>query len=240
MITRRKVFKLGATAGALLLCRPVHALSSLSQNTLTEVDHIMWGVHDFDKGIDYIEEKSGVRAVMGGVHPNRGTRNALISLGERTYLEILAPDPAQPDVQDERVPRLKALTRPEIFTWIAGTQDIDAMEKRVKASGYSSSGIEAGSRRKPDGSTLRWRYFDVEGHAGDVVPFVIEWSEDSIHPATDSPKGCRLEKLHLEHPDHEKMNGFLEAMGLQARVVQGPKPKITALIDSPKGEIELS
>jgi hypothetical protein len=176
---------------------------------------------------------------MGGVHPNRGTRNALISLGERTYLEILAPDPAQPDVQEERVPRLKALTQPEIFTWAAGTRDIEAVVERIQAAGYKGD-FASGSRKKPDGSVLKWRNGGVEGHDNDVVPFVIEWSEDSIHPATDSPKGCTLKELHLEHPDHEKMNGFLEAMGLQARVVQGPKPKIAALIESPKGEFELS
>ena len=173
------------------------------------------------------------------MHPNGGTRNALISLGERTYLEILAPDPAQPDVRDERVTRLKNLTQPEIFTWAAGTRDIEAVINGVQAAGYKGD-FGAGSRKKPDGSMLKWRNGSVEGHDGDVVPFVIEWSEDSSHPATDSPKGCELKKLHLEHPEHEKMNGFLKAMGLQARVVQGPKPKITALIEGPKGEFELT
>jgi hypothetical protein len=238
--TRREVLKLGAAAGALWLCRPA-GLSAFGQagDSLAEVDHIMWGVRDLDEGIALIEEKSGVQAVIGGVHPNRGTRNALISLGERTYLEILAPDPAQPDARDERVARLKNLKQPEIFTWAAGTRDIEAVIKGVKAAGYKGD-FGSGSREKPNGSMLKWRNGGVEGHDGDVVPFVIEWSEDSTHPATDSPKGCKLKKLHLEHPEHEKMNGFLEALGLQARVVQGPKPNITALIEGPKGDFELT
>jgi hypothetical protein len=240
IVTRRDVLKLGAGTGALLLCRPMIPSSILhASDAIDEVDHIMWGVRDLDEGMDTIEERTGVRAVMGGVHPNRGTRNALISLGERTYLEILAPDPAQPGVQDEQVTRLKSLSAPEIFTWAAGTRDIEAVIARAQAAGYKGD-FAAGSREKPDGTVLKWRSGDVEGHDGDVVPFVIEWSEDSIHPATDSPKGCRLKALHLEHPEHEKMNGFLEALGLKARVVHGPKPKITALIESPKGELELS
>ncbi len=243
-MTRREVFRLGAAAGALFVCRPAHAarapgLIFQAADAATDVDHIMWGVRDLDEGIQFIEENWGVRAVFGGVHPNRGTQNAIVSLGETTYLEILALDPAQ-SVENERVAQLRGLTEPTIFTWAARTRDIEAMEKRVKAAGYRSGGLRAGSREKPDGSMLRWKNFYVEGHEGGVVPFVIQWSKVSVHPAADSPKGCQLKTLRLEHPESEVMNGFLEAMGLRARVAQGSKPKITALIETPKGDFELT
>jgi len=239
-MTRREVLRLGGAAGALALWNPWSGRAFGQQNrSAVDVDHILWGVRDLDEGIAFIEENTSVKAVIGGVHPNRGTRNSLISLGERQYLEILAPDPAQ-STMDGRAAFLKILSTPRIITWAAGTRDIDTLEKNVKAAGYETEGVQAGSRKKPDGSVLKWRNLTLKGHDGDVIPFVIQWDPSSTHPSVDSPEGCMLKELRLEHPDPDKMNGFLEAMGLQVRIGKGSQPKVTALIATPKGDFELT
>lgn len=205
-----------------------------------QVDHLMFGASNLDKGIGYLEQRTGVRATFGGQHPNRGTQNALLSLGSRQYLEIIAPDPAQAEVRGDRVDVLRSLAEPRLLTWAAGTTDIQSVERRVVAAGYESGGIAPGSRKRPDAVLLEWRSFTAKGHDGDVVPFFIEWSSASAHPATDSPKGCALLELRLEHPTPDTVNRLLEAMGLEIRATRGTLPRLLARLRTPKGEVELA
>ena len=85
MISRRDF--LFAT-GAALLGSP---LSWAVDDFPSLLDHVIIGCNDLDAGIRFVQERTGVRAVPGGVHPDRGTSNALLSLGDRQYLEIMAP-----------------------------------------------------------------------------------------------------------------------------------------------------
>ena len=202
----------------------------------------MCGASELEEGISHVEKLTGARAVFGGRHPNRGTQNALLSLGPRQYLEIIAPDPAQAqlDVREERLALLKTLSRPRLLTWSAATRNIEAVEKGLVSAGFKSGGIVPGSRRRPDGRMLEWKTLASLGQGDDVVPFFIEWGKDTVHPATDSPKGCTLVELRLEHPEPEKVNRVLQAMGLEIRATRGPQPRLLARLRSPKGEVELT
>src|SRR5262245_11630720 len=102
------------------------------------LDHILLGASDLDAGIAWVEQHTGVRAAFGGVHPGRGTRNALLALGPQRYLEIIAPDPKQP-VQGLAL-QLQSMNEPRVFNWAVHTGDIASAAKEVAGAGFAING----------------------------------------------------------------------------------------------------
>src|SRR5579872_4069529 len=84
---------------------------------IARIDHLVYATPDLDRGISEIEATLGVKATPGGQHPGGGTRNALVSLGPTTYLEIFAPDPTQPAPEKPRPFGLDNLKRSRLVTW---------------------------------------------------------------------------------------------------------------------------
>jgi hypothetical protein len=209
---------------------------------ISAVDHLLLGVADLDRGIDWIEKRSGVHAAVGGVHPGAGTRNALLSLGTGHYLEIIAPDPEQAGAKDDR--HLRELSSPRLINLALTTNDIDAVVAKARKARLEVSGPQDGSRRLPSGKILRWQRLAIKNDLGagpiQPVPFFIQWAPDSPHPSLDSPQGCALEAVEFEHPDPPRLNLIFEMLGLDADVSAGGEVRITAKIKTPNGRLELS
>src|SRR5206468_174387 len=132
---------LALTGGALAV--PSLALAENADDTTDDdvpalLDHIILGCNDLDRGIEAVEEATGVRPAIGGVHPGRGTRNALLSLGERRYLEIIAPDPAQQKIV--HFPQILQMTDPRLIGWAFHPPDITAVAKQLRENQVAFTG----------------------------------------------------------------------------------------------------
>lgn len=202
-----------------------------------DLDHILLGVSDLERGIAWVEQRTGVRAAVGGVHPGRGTRNALLALGPRHYLEIIAPDPQQPG--KGMFDQLAAMTEPRLFDWAVHTGDIAAAAKQAVAAGFAIDGPRDGSRARPDGKTLHWKSFNLKDDRGGLLPFFIEWGRDSLHPSEDAPKGCTLKRFWLESPAEGELARACKSLGLGVAVEREEKARLRAVIASPKGDMDL-
>jgi hypothetical protein len=237
MISRRLF--LAVTGSAILGPR----VSWAGEEIPTLLDHILLASKDLDHGIAFVEQHTGVRAAFGGVHPGRGTQNALLSLGERRYLEIIAPDPKQNDIQSWAVDQLKiikGLTTPRLIGWAAHRGDLEDLAKKLHESGMTSEGPWPGSRTRPDGRVLNWKTLNLGDNRKGVLPFFIDWGADSVHPSVDAPAGCHLESFAIADPDPNELSKVLQRLEIDAPVERNERPQLRARIISAKGKFEVS
>jgi hypothetical protein len=204
-----------------------------------KLDHILLGSPDLQAGIEFVEKRTGVHAAFGGVHPGRGTQNALLSLGERRYLEIIAPDPAQLGVTNPIASGLHSLREPRLIGWAAHPGSFIAFAEKLRAAGVKFDGPTPGSRKRPDGQLLEWQIVSLADTASGLLPFFIEWSRESIHPSVDAPKGCALLNFSAETSEPEKLAATLETLSLDLRVKKADSPRLHAVISGRKGELDV-
>jgi hypothetical protein len=206
---------------------------------MSRVDHLLYATPDLDRGIAEIERLTGVHASAGGQHPGRGTRNALVSLGPNVYLEIIGPDPDQPPPPAPRVFGIDALQSSRLAAWCASGQDLERLHRDAANAGIALGAVGSGGRRRPDGTQLSWRFTDPGTMVADgIVPFFIDWGS-SPHPSLTAAPGATLVELRAEHPDPERVRDMLRKLGLNLAVTKASRPALIAVLDSPRGRVEL-
>ena len=168
----------------------------------------------------------------------------MVSAGEGTYLEIIAPDHAQAPFDPVKEPvkafasKIEKLNQPEVDMFVFSTNDLEGVAERGRKLGFTVVGPKEGSRKMVNGFVLKWTHVDFIGHDfGQFVPFAINWG-DMPHPSSMSPKGAIIESVTVKHPRHEELRKIYETLGVPAKVIYGEKPVIIVGIKSEKGYFE--
>lgn len=202
------------------------------------LDHLLIGAPSLESGIRWLEERTGVRATIGGAHPGLGTWNALASMGPRQYLEILAPDPAQPGVETFYVPGLRNFDEPRITSWAARGLDLANGFPATLPGDFSWEPVRSGARVRPDGKRLAWTLafprHREEGNFGGALPFFIEWESLENHPGRSAPPGLTLRSLSIQHPKSESLARALASLGIEC-AVRNAAVAIQVELETPRG-----
>ena len=203
----------------------------------TELDHLIVACSDLAQGAAWLQEQLGVAPQPGGKHVLMGTHNALLRLGPRVYLELLAIDPDAPkptrprwfDLDAAHV-RERARDRPFLLTWAARTGHLVTAITHVPALGE----VLALTRNQ-----YSWRIAVPEDGAlqfGGVLPTVLQWEGDA-HPADAlEDRGCTLQRLALEHPAASSVLPLFRELRITGPVDLKPGPRsLAAHIATPSG-----
>ena len=197
------------------------------------IDHLVYAVPDLAEGVREVEHQLGVPLTPGGSHPGLGTRNALLRIAPRVYLEVVGPDPEQTPPPGGLWLARGAAPLPALVTWAARST---AVHDLASGAGAPLLGpVRSMSRTKPGGDRISWTLTmprDPLPRHG-IVPFFIDWG-DTSHPCTGLPdEGVSLTNLRARHPDPEAVRADLGRLGVELEVEPGP-PALEAVLRTPE------
>ena len=216
------------------------------------IDHLVVAARTLAEGVAWCEQTLGVTPGPGGAHALFGTHNRLLRLDgpeqdPPAYLEIIAIDPAATptraaplkrwfDLDDPRLQQRLAQHGPQLIHWVARVPDLDAALRAWATLGLERGPAIAATRPTPTG-LLQWRLSvrdDGQRLLDGCLPTLIAWGD--IHPARSMPaSGLRLDRLALQHPQHEHLAQAMAAIGLAGVGVTAGPPRLTADLHAPSG-----
>ncbi|MFK4269853.1 VOC family protein [Streptomyces milbemycinicus] len=200
------------------------------------LDHIVLATPDLEATVADFARRTGVQPAPGGAHPGRGTRNYLVSLGGSGYLEIIGPDPDQPEPPRPRPFGIDQLTGPRTVTWAICPPDLDKAVADAHAVGYDPGPVLPMSRRRPDGTLLTWRLTSFEtAHPSGLVPFLIDWT-GSAHPTEAALPQTPLLDLSAHTPDPDGVRALILALGATLPLNSGPL-RLSFTVDTARGPV---
>lgn len=114
-----------------------------------QLDHLAVAAMTLEEAAAHVETALGLPMQPGGAHPQFGTHNRLMGLGEGLYLEAIAINPEAPAPDRARWFDLDRLSGvPHLRNWIVRVDDLDAAVARHP---------EAGTPLALARGDLRWR-----------------------------------------------------------------------------------
>ena len=199
------------------------------------IDHLTVTAPTLAAGADYVRHALGVAPAPGGEHPRMGTHNLLLKLGETTFLEVIATNPAAPRPGRARWFALDdavAVREPRLAAWVARTDDLRSYPPELLEQLGPVETMTRGAREWlitiPADGALPF---------GGALPMLIEWRSPRTPAGAGLPDaGCSLAMLGLCHPRPDRLDELLVLAGLADQVdIAAGVPGLWADIVTPQG-----
>lgn len=211
---------------------------------MPKLDHLTIIAPSLEAGAAHVRAQLGVDMPAGGKHPEMGTHNLLLRLGEAVFLEVIAVDPA---ARRPAGPRWFGLDGSDAVqaAWddgrrlrggVAQTGDLDAVLARHGAVLGKKTRITRGDRS--------WLFAVPADGAlpGDgIAPSVMDWGARGSPAPAMADLGATL-SFHVEHPDPDRVTALYAGLGVvdAPEVRPGAQMRYRAVIRTPGGIKELS
>ncbi|MEC5424678.1 VOC family protein [Virgibacillus sp. C22-A2] len=173
------------------------------------IDHIIITAKDPEKAAKDFSEKNDVPIVQGGRHENWGTYNYLAYFSSESYIEWIGIfDDTIANTSDNPLIKqvVNALTngKEEVIQFAFRTDRMDKYIAYFAKENIPCTGPFSGSRKKPDGSMLKWRMLFPDTER--MLPFLVEWGEVKNVPE----EGKLISDQHIDQINFgtEDVNSF--------------------------------
>ncbi len=136
----------------------------------------------------------GASFIDGGVHPRFGTRNMILPLKNRQYLEVVEvlDHPASDKAAFGQAVRERSSAGGGWMAWCVSVDDMTEVERRIGRHAVP------GNRHRPDGFNLQWRQIGTSSMRADPqLPYVTSWDIDPAeHPSQMA--GSEIELIAID------------------------------------------
>lgn len=165
------------------------------------LDHVSFaaGPEGLDATARQLSAMLGVELVDGGVHPRFGTRNRVLPVSDRHYLEVVEvlDHPVADKVPFGQAVRARTEAGGGWLGWVVSVDDLHPVETRLGRRAVD------GNRRRPDGYELRWKQIGVKGLINDPqLPFFVRWESDPAEHPSQPGNGVELVCLEIAGDPH--------------------------------------
>ncbi|WP_299395847.1 VOC family protein [Pelagibius sp.] len=209
------------------------------------LDHLTVIAPTLAEGVAHVRDCLGLEVPFGTRHDYMGTHNHRLQLGGTVYLEIVARDPEGIDpgrarwfgLDNGEQVRADWAEGRRLRGWVAATEDIGSL--------VCAQGTVFGERVSLPPAAPSFDFaIPADGSLplGGAAPSLIDHCGERTVMARIPDLGARLLSLTLEHPDPAAVETLYHALAIDRppAVVQGPRLRYRARIETPDGVKELT